>query len=291
MKIGTFLIFCVISGSVAQAQSQRGEVVVAYRIDTPAFSRQLADGSFDGLFVNICDESVARAGYVIADRIPVEASNRFAFDAETPPDLICDPTTITHVRAEKFDFSPIVFIANSSFLTRGKIDYLDDEAVVASPDCTRMRDENPRQNLAAAGMVGDTTANGTYNLAQTRGLIGGALDFGVCTVSFDTHSAGMDALCSGEVSYYFGDIDILRAHLLERDDCQASFRTGFFAYEPYAFIVPSSNAEFRQRFISALYSLYSDGNAVELYRDTFDKPMSGPLEMLFRINNIPIGSD
>ncbi len=272
------------------AEGLGGNVVIAYRVDTPPFSKITPNGEFEGLLVDFCNEAISRAGFNIVKRIPVTAATRFDLNPDEHVDLICDPTTVTQNRAARFDFSPIVFIANSSFLSRRTTVFLDDVDINKSKECSRLHTENRQRKLVGVGMVGDTTANGTYDLARSRGLLGETLEYALCSIPYKTHDQGIDALCEGRITHYFGDVDILRAHILERDDCSASLRTGFFAYEPYALVIPSEDPAFKRKFISAVYSLFSDGTAVEYYTERFHQPMSGPLEMLFRINNIPAGA-
>ncbi len=261
-------------------------VSVSYRIDTPPFSYRTDGGGYSGMLVQLCEEAVQRAGYRITERIPVTSADRF----EMPSDLVCDPTTITRSRAKDMEFSPIVFVANSSFISLKDTTVLTEEDIAKAPDCSSKRARQPKRALVGVGLAGSTTANVTLKRATEANILGDTLDYGLCTVLFDNHNEGVEAICDGKISFYFGDMDILRAHLATRDDCPASLRSGFFSYEPYAFVIPSDDAAFRRRLVAAIYDIYADGTAVEAYHEAFPgQPMSGPLEMLFRINAIPEG--
>lgn len=261
-------------------------VSVAYRIDTPPFSYRTNGGEYSGMLVQLCEEAVQRAGYRIRERIPVTSVDRF----KTHSDLVCDPTTITQSRAENMEFSPIVFVANSSFISLKNTAVLTEKDIAKSPDCSSKRVRQPDRPLVGVGLAGSTTANVTLKRATEAKILGDTLDYGLCTVLFNNHNEGVEAICDGKISFYFGDMDILRAHLAIRDDCSASLRSGFFSYEPYALVIPSEDAAFRRRLVAAIYEIYADGTAVKAYYEAFPgQPMSGPLEMLFRINAIPEG--
>ncbi len=278
-----------LSGSVVAAQGTG--VVVAFRQDAAPFSSGSApDGPFSGLFVSFCEEAVKRAGYRIAKRVAITAADRFG-PATVSFDLICDPTTVTQSRARFMDFTPILFIANSSFLARPKVHILTEAEITGLPECRQIRATDPARQLVGVGMVGETTANATFQLARDQGWLTDTADYALCPVSFTDHQTGVLAICNGPLSYYFGDVDILRAEVARQTGCDLR-PAEFLAYEPYALQLPSHDTEFRRKFIAALYGLYADGTALKVYEATFGSaPMSGSLDMLFRINSIPLGQN
>lgn len=279
--VATFLLFILSAFAAAD-----NFVNVSYRIDTPPFSYHSGDGEYAGMLVQLCEEAIHRAGYKIKKKIPVTSASRFS----VPTDLVCDPTTITQSRTRDMEFSPIIFVANSSFISLKNNTELSNEDIDNAPECARKRAAQPEFPLVGVGLVGSTTANVTLQRAIQNKILGDTLDYGLCTMLFENHNEGIDAICNGRVGYYFGDMDILRAHLSARDNCLASLRDGFYAYEPYALAIPSEDAVFRRRLVAAIYDIYADGTAVEAYEEAFPgQPMSGPLEMLFRINAIPNG--
>lgn len=282
-------LICILPISVS-GQRAMGDIVVAYRIDAWPFSEKGNDGGFSGFVVDFCEEAVDRTGFTIVERIPVTAMTRLTDLEIKNIDLVCDPTTITRTRAEFFDFSPIIFIANSSFLSSENIGYLSDEEISLSPECTEIHRDNPERQLVGVGMLAQTTANSTYDLARNQRALFDTPEFSLCRLYFGTHVEGIAAACNGRVSHYFGDVDILRAQSQRINECEATIKTGFLAYEPYAFVLPSTNADFRRKFVSATYSIFADGTADKFYEEVFGtRSKSKPLEMLFRINSIPLG--
>ncbi len=295
LAIGTLIAaWAACGGAIAHANG----VVLAIRKDAPPFAEQSADGSFGGLLVEICEAAVARAGYEVRERRGILASDRAAAIDDEEVDLICDPMTVTLARARNVDFSPIVFIANSGFYTSAELHYLDAEDfarfemddVSSFEECAELHSGDPDRRLVGVGLVGETTASATFDRAQSRGLVGSSLDHAVCRILFRTHADGVNALCDGRVSYYFGDLDIIREEVGRRDDCRARRPAEFGVYEPYALAIPSDDADFRRAFVAGLYELFTDGTVRDAYLSTFaTDELAEPHATLFRVYNVPLG--
>jgi ABC-type amino acid transport substrate-binding protein len=274
----------------AQDSAAASGVTLAFRTEAAPFSSLGSEGLYEGFIADLCEEAVARTDFPVAARRGFTAAERSAILGDETVDLVCDPMTLTRARATRFDFSPIVFIANSGFLQRPDPVELSDDDIAASEDCRARRESAPDRALVGVGMVRSTTANATYDLAREQQRLGNASGYDVCTMEFSTHVEGVKALCDGKISYYFGDLDII---LHERDahpDCRAELASDFLAYEPYALPIPSRDADFRHQFVASLYELFADGTAIGAYRHAFGTDrMSQPLAILFRINNVPRG--
>jgi hypothetical protein len=140
-------------------------------------------------------------------------------------------------------------------------------------------------------MLAGTTAVAAFELARERGFLGDSRDFNVCAVAVASHVEGIDRLCAGELSFYFGDADILRAFLQDRADCRAAFHSSFLTYEPYALVINRAEDDFRRRFTRAVYSLFTDGTVDRIYETHFGtRRKSDALAMLFSINAVPRGA-
>jgi ABC-type amino acid transport substrate-binding protein len=251
--------------------------------------------------------------------------------AEDPGfDLLCDPTTLSLSRMylmsedERFVFSPIVFVANSSFVTpnpvaleearkAGKWAARPAAADEASPVDSEAVDEPPVAPADAAGKdecypggspTGPTFVAGYVTGTTARDAVTAAVDLGrfarpakeYCARSFPSHRDGMTAICSGAINYYFGDIDIIAAYEKEIDalpgkSCDLEYTRDFLIYEPYAVLVGEGKNGFRQKFVRELYRLFSDGTVQDVFDAYFpDRRSSAALDMLFRINGVPFGS-
>ncbi len=265
------------------------EARIGMRSDANPFVYETAPGVFEGFLADICRAAVEAAGYGPGTEVPIDAGNRLEEPAGGGVDVVCDPTTLTLERAGRFDFSPIVFIANATFVSRDTRAFLAPGQAGLSADCAAALAGVGR--VAAAGMLAGTTAVAAYELARERGFLGDRREYGVCAVTVASHVEGIDRLCAGELSFYFGDADILRAFLQERPGCRAAFHTSFLTYEPYALVISREDAEFRRRFNQAVYGLFSSGAVDGFYETHFGtRRRSDALNMLFSINAVPRGS-
>jgi ABC-type amino acid transport substrate-binding protein len=264
---------------------------IGMRADAKPFVQEVEPGVFEGFLADLCRAAVVGAGYPDFAEQRIDASTRLGDpgDGRIEVDVVCDPTTLTLERAGRLDFSPIVFIANATFVSRDPRYFLSDAEAAASEGCAAAAAGGGR--VAAAGMVAGTTAMAAFDLALERGFLGNPSDFAVCAITVPSHVEGIRRLCTGELSYYFGDTDILRAFLQDQPDCRASFHSSFLTYEPYALVVNTEDPEFRRRFFQAVYGLFSDGSVETFYESHFGtRPRSDALNMLFSINSVPRGT-
>lgn len=120
----------------------------------------------------------------------------------------------------------------------------------------------------------------------------------ICSRSYSSHTSAARAFCKGELSRYYGDLDIVQASLADqrnqtRKECAmdpAPSASG--RYEPYAFVISSrTHPGLPEKIDLALYSMFQDGTIERLFAGHFpDTKMSDFLNTLFRINSIPAGT-
>lgn len=304
-------------------------VVIGVRTDARPFAWQADDsaGTFRGYLVDMCADAATRAGYHF-DQVPVSANQRAAvldgkFEVDgLPLDVLCDPTTISLARLDRLGatatFSPIVFVANGSFVKHGAFENRQPCRIGATdetrPACTLVpaptaKDAEATKVAAPAGLdcAPKLAADGSYfvaarvvgttaedTLARAQRLKQLALKPGesLCTVVVADHRDGVRRFCANAFHYYFGDIDIIEAYrdltVEEGRSCDLARSDRPLSYEPYALLVTSEDALFRARFTAAVYEMFSDGTAAGLFDAYFpDHAKSTALDMLFRINSIP----
>jgi hypothetical protein len=116
----------------------------------------------------------------------------------------------------------------------------------------------------------------------------------ICPQAFSSHKEAANAFCTGGITRYYGDAEIITDAIKtytegRKEKCtytQASVTT----YEPYAFVVSSRNHEdFPRRFTLALYEMFADQTIDRLFAAYFNQEKSDYLATLFRINRIPVG--
>jgi hypothetical protein len=131
------LAACIAAALASQAAAQ-AIPVIGVRKDARPFAWQESglENTYRGYLVDICQDAVTRAGYHY-DQEGISARQREAIldgrftvpreegEGSVTIDLLCDPTTITLARLDRFAgdpatqhgiFSPIVFLANGSYV-------------------------------------------------------------------------------------------------------------------------------------------------------------------------------
>jgi hypothetical protein len=267
-------------------------VRIGVRSDARPFVHRDAEGVHSGFLFDLCVEAVALTGRESV-LVEVEADDRFRLlePSEDQIDLLCDPTTITVERAGSYDFTQIVFIANATFLRKPERAHLTGrqtaEAGCAVPSGAK---------AVAAGWLRGSTSAGAMEAARRWGVIRLREDEVICPVEVERHAAGIARVCDpeGDLSFYFGDGDILAAQVEDFEagsgHCRAGFGTGFLTYEPYAFAVTDRLPGFRREFQQALYAVFRTSRVAESYAEHFGgRAPADALEKLFLIYRIPAG--
>ena len=300
---------------------------------------------FRGFLVELCTKAAIHAEYR-PELVPVTAKERRKFlgtlDPEAASDLssdvvvvpdfdvLCDPTTVSLSRMyrlgvdEKFVFSPILFVANSSFVRPNPIALAAADAAGKwlapaageegdAGDFEFARTKEKQEWLAkhgkkldcvpgkkpdgpelTAGFVTGTTAEDAARAAIDLGRLDPAKQY--CLYSFESHRDGMEAICRGIIGYYSGDIDIISAYETEiaaapDKACKLVYTRDFLIYEPYALLVGEGLDGFRPKFIRELYRLFADDTVKDAFAAYFPaRRASTALTMLFQINGIPMGT-
>jgi hypothetical protein len=272
---------------------------------------------FNGFLVRICTEAIRNAGFSY-EQVSVTANERrWYIDPEsgaeeptTKVDVLCDPITLTVERLERlkdYDFTPIVFVANSSYVTKSgppTVAAAKESGETLEPQTCRGADGTEHQRepgvTVDAGFLVGTTSEDTYHDALRRGLLSAGPGQTICSVEFSSHEEGMSQLCQGKIAYYFSDNDISAAYrdkynsdrgLTGAHACALSYVPGFLRYEPYAILVRTEDSKFRRRFIRAVYGLFADKRTIPSAFEEFfhGRRASHALQMLFLINEIPSG--
>jgi hypothetical protein len=328
------LVGAPLAPAAGQAEPER-TVVIGVRTDARPFAWQAEDNpeTYRGFLVDICFNATTRAGYHF-EIVPVDATERLAvLDGafvvkHRRLDLLCDPTTIALARLDRLAameppdavFTPILFVANGSFVRHG--DYANRQPCVVgaraggtaggetrlacatgpvdgSPDARQVvlpeRLDCARRDVAeyyVAGSVVGTTARATIERATRLGRLNLKAGQTICLAEAESHRDGVAAFCGNLYHFYFGDLDIIEARrklLLESGrGCDLAPSERPLSYEPYALLVTSDDAAYRSKFITMVYEMFSDGSAAGLFDGYFPgHGKSDALGLLFRINSIP----
>ena len=325
----------------AHAEEPGEAVLIGMREDAMPFvwRERAARETYRGFLYDMCTDATTRAGYHF-EFVDVSAEERGAIimgelgrGRHENLDLLCDPTTISlerldHLAENRPDmvFSPIVFVANGSYVERGAASkrtlcrYPVEEEAAADPGSggteADLAAEEDRLEpcglpfveatcfgrasdavdggsvILLAGHVGGTTARNAARSAVRSGVLRLQPEERLCLYERPSHTEGVGEFCRNEFDYYFGDVDIIEANIRQvvdaaGDPCDYQ-RGAALSYEPYALLITSDDVTFRAKFIAALYEIFSDGTAAGRFSHHFgDYGKSRALEILFRINGIP----
>ncbi|ARE40439.1 hypothetical protein RGUI_2298 [Rhodovulum sp. P5] len=315
MPVRAFLAL-LLSVVIAQAAGatetpQKPFVTIGVRVDAGPFAAQDAStGSFVGFLVDLCTDAVTRAGYPFR-QVPVTADERIGVLRGTRDDidLLCDPTTITLGRLRDFaglepagrlSFSPIVFVANGSYLKAdgkkaAEAPPAAETAASPRPACifAEPAPDGAKPRHVDAGYVVGTTIGPVLRDAIRRGLLDLQPGEGICPREFPRHGDAAAAFCRGDLGYYFGDADIIANSVQKTGRAEGCVKAALarpISYEPYALVISGQVPGFREDVIRALYEIFSDGTAFDRFNGHFEgRKMSPFLNTLFRINQIPAG--
>jgi ABC-type amino acid transport substrate-binding protein len=254
------LLAALLSSASAIAQgtleriAERGELRIGYRTDARPLSFE-EDGAAAGYSVDIC--RVIAVGVrehlklpnLKVTYVPVSADGRFDAVVKGDIDIECGATTITMQRQERVDFTMMTFVTGGTILSKAE------SRVGATADLAGKR---------VAVMRGTSTAN-----ALAAYLTENAIDARVVMV--DDREAGMARLQRGDVDALAGDQIVLLGDALaalERDDgANFSFADELFSYEPYGFMVPRNDADFRLVVNRAIAKMFRDGDQAQIYQN------------------------
>jgi ABC-type amino acid transport substrate-binding protein len=245
----------------------RGELRIGFRTDARPLSFE-ENGSAAGYSVDIC--RIVAAG--IRDHlklpnmrvvfVPVSGEDRFDAVVRGDIDIECGATTITMGRQERVDFSLMTFVTGGTILSTAE---------------NRVGTMADLQGKRVAVMRGTSTATGLEAYLKEN-----AIDARVVLV--DDRETGMNRLRRGDVDALAGDQIVLLGdalQALERDDAASfSFSDELFSYEPYAFMVPRNDADFRLVVNRALAKMFRDGQQARIYQNWIGNNGVKPSPML-----------
>lgn len=313
------------SSSAGSDEPIEPTITIGVRVDTPPFAwRDDESRAFRGYLHDLCTEAVNRAGYHF-DEVPVTAAARKAILDGNPVltlaggrkvelDLLCDPTTISIARLDKLiaansddpeilTFSPIVYVANGSYVTLEGFSPAAKQAhdnMANRPEFLKKNSEThescqclsgkcPLKNGSfRAGYVVGTTSRANIDRAIDRKDVIGLPGTRLCFEEMPSHADLLRELCGGGIQYYFGDIDIAQFYAGQSSNCKIKPADRPLSYEPYALLVSNHTPGFRPRFIAALYEMFSDQTVSGRFGTYFPGlTKSSALSILFRINSIP----
>lgn len=257
-------------------------VRVGFRADAPPFSsRDQSSAGYRGFLAELCIDVVRDAGLTL-ETVEITAENRFDMlsrgAADGGVDLLCDPTSVNIERMETYLLSPIVFATGAGYLRYSRIG----------------ADEAGHSDVRV-GYLRGTTAAIAVDIARNRQNVIKTVRGGtISNVEVDDHDEGITRLCQGDLDFYFGDIDILRA---VKDRLTASPGLNcdrvnssdgrLFSYEAYALATNQTRPDLALLVQQGVFRAFSDGRARASYARNFgEREMGAALRAVFALNAV-----
>lgn len=254
---------------------ESGKVRIGYRENQPPMSFVDKTGQPAGYSIDLCNrivnETKNRLGTrdITIEYIPVSSSNRFDALADNKIDILCGATTKTISRGEKVDFTQLTFVTGASLLS------LKDKPVggISSLQGTRV------------GVAKGTTTRDTLEEKLKEAVSDAEI------VTFDSTTAGMQALLDGKIDAFSADQVVLIGLVLTHDgDQEFAIASDIFSFEPFALAVRRNDADFRLVADSVLSQLYRTSQISPIYAKwfgKFTKKVPPLLEAMFVMNATP----
>jgi len=251
-----------------------GSITVAFSGDSLPFSYVEANNQPAGYSIDLCKRVIAAIGRAVGipelkvnwvvDTVP----NRIAMVATGKADLECANTTASQSRMKNVDFSNLIFVDGGGFLVRS------DGPVNAFADLA---------NKSVAVTAGTTTER-RLNATLKDKLINAK----VVTVKDGVEGVAM--LESGSVAAFASDkIKLIGLAAQAKDPKVFALLSEDLSFEPYAFMLPRNDSNFRLVVNSALTQVYISGEIEPIFNKWLGKlgRPSGLLAAMFVLNSIP----
>jgi len=241
-------LFAIAGGALAASPTldriaKTGEFRIGYVPDAPPLSFVDDNGDVTGYSIDLCrhiastirfELGLEKLDVVYKPLVGIE--HRISAIEKGEVDIECGTTTVTLSRRERVDFTLMTFITGSAVLSRksspiGTIDDLDKSRIAVVP--------------------GTTTEDVLRRVAEVN-------DFRVKLVHVETYNDGMALLNKGKVDGYASDRAMLIGQVF-RDANVANDYTmtrSALSFEPYAFMIPRGDTDFRLATDRALASLF-----------------------------------
>ncbi len=191
--------------------------------------------------------------------ISVTAGNRIQLIHSNTIDVEMGVSSLNQVREEMVDFSLIYFISETTFI------FAKNSGIAALSDLNGKR-------LGAA--------RGTTNLDELNKLVAHQRFKPQAIRLTDTHAQGMQALQQGRIDAYCSDrilLDVMRRQTRRPSDWVVL--DAAVAYEPYAFMLPEGQSDFRDFLNDTIRWAVTSGRFDQIYDHWMGPNSANPFKM------------
>jgi len=270
-SIVSMMVIGLMIASVASAQgaleriSKRGEFFVGAREGSVPFGFYAKDGKWGGFSMDIAKEIHKAVEKKLGKSVkltfkPVNPKTRIPLVANRTIDMVCGSSTHTVPRDEVVDFSITVFLTGTRLLV---------------PKGSPIKDFEDLSNRRVGAARGSTN-EAAVRMANEAGTISPPAKLMV----FDEHTKGFLALRQGKIDAYCTDGSLLSGMKKKAPDPEKWEVVGrLLTYDPYAFIVPENDSNFRDLVNFTLIELINSGKFFKLYEKWMGPKGEVPIPM------------
>jgi polar amino acid transport system substrate-binding protein/glutamate/aspartate transport system substrate-binding protein len=272
------------SNSLAESGTSKTTLKLGYRIDSPPFS-YVKNNSPVGYSVNLCEKiglaAIKNELYTNYKFIEVTVQDRFEKLNTEEIDVLCEATTVTLARIQKFDSTFYTFLSGASFM------YPANLTVNSEQDFSKKR---------IGVLKGTTTQNAMYDIIfkKTNVQEDGIKAQDLLLKPVETHHKSIELFKKNEIDIYFADRDILLAlrSLAANEGLRLQVSKKYFTNEPYALFMRKNTDDLLYTANKTLVELFRSGDIRLIFAQHFPGfIMSRSLRDIFFFQSILDGKD
>ena len=256
--------------------AETGEIRIGFVPDAPPLSFLDEEEKVVGYSIDLCRRiaSAARdAAGLEKIRIAfvplVTMEERISAIENGDIDIECGATTVTLSRRERVDFTLMTFITGSAVLSRR---------------ATPIETVDDLRGVEIAVLAGTTTEDVVRRVIDIN-------EFDIERRLIDSHDEGMELLNEGRVDGYASDRAMLIGQVFRNADAnnQYSMTRAALSFEPYAFMVPKGDSNFRLIADKALAAQFRGAGIRRLYQTwcgRYGEPLSPIVEAMYEFQAV-----
>jgi ABC-type amino acid transport substrate-binding protein len=253
-----------------------GEIRIGFVPDAPPLSFRDEEDNVIGYSIDLCRRIASAA----RDEVGIEKirilfvplvtmEERISAIENGDIDIECGATTVTLSRRERVDFTLMTFITGSAVLSRR-----------ASP----LNTVDDLNGAEIAVLEGTTTEDVMRKVIDIN-------DFDIDLELVDSRDEGMELLNEGKVDGFASDRAMLIGQVFRNADAnnQYAMTRSALSFEPYAFMVPRGDSEFRLVADKALAAQFRGAGIRRLYQTWFGRygePLSPIVEAMYEFQAV-----
>ena len=263
--IGLMIANVASADSALDRISKRGEFFVGAREGSIPFGFYDKDGKWVGFSMDIAKEIHKAVEKKLGKSVkltfkPVNPKTRIPLVANRTIDMVCGSSTHTVPRDEVVDFTITFFLTGTRLLV---------------PKESSIKDFEDLSNKRVGAARGSTN-EAAVRQANQDGTISPPANLMV----FDDHPKGFLALRQGKIDAYCTDGSLLAGMKKKAPDPDRWKLAGrLLTYDPYAYILPENDSEFRDLVNFTLIELINSGKFFELYDQWMGPKSEVPIPM------------